>query len=107
LFISGTAEKTSSEESSAYFDTRPEDSKLGAWASEQSTIVADRKELEERFAAAEERFQGKDIPCPPFWGGYRVTPDSFEFWQGRASRLHDRICYKRSGDEWTIVRRSP
>ena len=107
LIISGTAEKIGREESTEYFDSRPEDSKLGAWASEQSNIVADRKQLEAQFAAAEERFRGKKIPCPPFWGGYRVLPHSFEFWQGRASRLHDRICYEPSGSGWNIIRRSP
>jgi pyridoxamine 5'-phosphate oxidase len=107
LIITGTAEKVSREESEAYFDSRPEDSKLGAWASHQSSVVANRQELEARFAEAEVRFRGRPIPCPPFWGGYRVAPRSFEFWQGRASRLHDRICYELSGGDWTITRLSP
>jgi pyridoxamine 5'-phosphate oxidase len=107
LIIKGPAEKISRERSEAYFDSRPEDSKLGAWASKQSSVVGSREELERRFADAEERFRGEKIPCPPFWGGYCVTPHSFEFWQGRASRLHDRICYERKGDDWQIVRLSP
>lgn len=107
LIISGSAEKISREESEEYFNSRPEDSKLGAWASKQSSVVPSREQLESQFTAAEERFRGQDIPCPPFWGGFRVTPISFEFWQGRASRLHDRICYERNGDDWNIVRLSP
>ena len=107
LIITGTAEKISREESEKYFNSRPEDSKLGAWASKQSSVVASREQLEAQFADAEQRFRGQEIPCPPFWGGFRVTPMSFEFWQGRASRLHDRICYERGGDDWSIVRLSP
>ena len=107
LMINGTAEKISREESEAYFDSRPEDSKLGAWASKQSSVIANREELESRFAEVERSFAGADIPCPPLWGGYRVTPVRFEFWQGRASRLHDRLCYERAGDDWNIVRLSP
>jgi len=107
LMIKGTAEKVTREESEAYFDSRPEDSKLGAWASKQSSMLTDRAELEMQFAEAEQRFAQREIPCPPLWGGYRVRPVSFEFWQGRASRLHDRICYERDGDNWNIVRLSP
>ena len=107
LIITGTAEKISRKESEAYFDSRPEDSKLGAWASKQSSVVDSREQLEGQFADARQRFRGQEIPCPPFWGGFRVTPMSFEFWQGRASRLHDRICYERRGDDWSIVRLSP
>jgi pyridoxamine 5'-phosphate oxidase len=107
LIITGTAEKISREESEEYFKSRPEDSKLGAWASKQSSVINDRRALEAQFAEAEERFRGREIPCPEFWGGYRVTPNNFEFWQGRASRLHDRICYERDGEGWNIVRLSP
>jgi pyridoxamine 5'-phosphate oxidase len=107
VIVEGTAAKTTSEESEAYFATRPEDSKIGAWASAQSSVLKDREALEDCFAAAAERFAGQDIPCPPFWGGFRVVPTSIEFWQGRASRLHDRIRYKRIGDEWEIERLSP
>jgi pyridoxamine 5'-phosphate oxidase len=107
LMIKGTAEKISRQESEAYFYSRPEDSKLGAWASKQSSALTDRAELEMQFAEAEQRFAGIEIPCPPLWGGYRVRPVSFEFWQGRASRLHDRICYERDGEDWNIVRLSP
>jgi pyridoxamine 5'-phosphate oxidase len=107
LIITGTAEKISRVESEVYFNSRPEDSKLGAWASKQSSVLANRRQLQKQFAEAGERFQGQNIPCPPFWGGYRVTPITFEFWQGRASRLHDRIRYELAGDEWNIVRLSP
>ena len=107
LIITGTAGEITPAESEEYFDSRPEDSKIGAWASKQSSLIANRKELEENYAANEQRFLGGHIPCPPFWGGYRVTPDSFEFWQGRASRLHDRIFYQRDENKWNIVRLSP
>jgi pyridoxamine 5'-phosphate oxidase len=107
IIISGIAEKTSREESEKYFASRPRDSQLGAWASKQSSVLKDRKELENRFAVVNEQFEGNDIPCPTFWGGYRVTPNRFEFWQGRASRLHDRICYERHDNNWKISRLSP
>ena len=105
--INGTAAKTAGEESEAYFASRPVDSQIGAWASKQSTFLANRKELEDRVAEIRTRFAGKEIPCPPFWGGFRVAPNRFEFWQGGASRLHDRICYTLGGDIWEIVRLSP
>ncbi len=107
LIIEGTAAKNSREESEAYFASRPRDSQLGAWASKQSSIVSSRDELEERFADLADKYNGQDIPCPPFWGGFLVTPAKFEFWQGRLSRLHDRICYLREGASWKIVRLSP
>ena len=107
VVISGTAVKTSVDESKAYFASRPTDSKIGAWASKQSSVLAGRKELEDAFRAIEERFRDLDVPCPPFWGGFRVTPSRVEFWQGRASRLHDRICYERMAGVWKIVRLSP
>ncbi len=105
--ISGTTSKTPREEAEEYFATRPRESQAGAWASHQSSVLADRQELEDRFAKITQEFEGKDIPCPPFWGGYRVTPNRFEFWQGRASRLHDRICYERIDNAWKISRLSP
>lgn len=107
IVIQGTAKKTTADESQHYFSSRPRDSQLGAWSSKQSSILKDRDELEHHFAEAEKRFEGKEIPCPPFWGGFRVKPDRFEFWQGRISRLHDRICYERSESEWKIFRTSP
>ena len=105
--ISGTAAKTPREESEVYFASRPVDSQIGAWASKQSTFLANRKELEDRVAEIRTRFAGKEIPCPPFWGGFRVTPSRFEFWQGGASRLHDRIVYELTDDLWRIFRVSP
>ena len=104
--ISGTAAKTPREESEVYFASRPVDSQIGAWASKQSTVLSNREELEDRVAEARTRFEGK-IPCPPFWGGFRVTPSRFEFWQGGASRLHDRIVYDLKNGAWEIVRLSP
>ncbi len=104
--IAGTVEKISREESESYFVTRPLESRIGAWASNQSTILESRKELENRVRKYIEKFHG-DVPLPPHWGGFRLTPESFEFWQGRASRLHDRICYERHNGIWEIVRRSP
>lgn len=105
--IAGTAEKVSREESEAYFRSRPLESRLGAWASRQSDIIQGREVLEERFRALEQEYENKDIPLPPFWGGYRVVPHEMEFWQGRVGRLHDRIVYTFVSTEWQISRRSP
>jgi pyridoxamine 5'-phosphate oxidase len=106
--IEGRASRLSSEESDAYFAGRPRGSRLGAWASEQSRPVEDRSILEERVRALEAEYEGREIPRPPFWGGYRVEPDTIEFWQGRESRLHDRLVYyHRSGGRWKIVRLQP
>ena len=105
--IDGTAERVSAEDSDAYFAARPRDSQISAWASPQSAPVADRAWLEARFAECEARFASGAVPRPPHWGGVRVVPDRFEFWQGRASRLHDRLVWSRQGDRWTIGRLAP
>ena len=90
-----------------YFASRPRLSRLGAWASPQSEPLPDRAALEARFAAAAERFPGEEVARPPHWGGYRLVPAYFEYWQGRRSRLHDRIVYRRSGTAWQIGRLAP
>ena len=105
--IYGTAAKIPAEESAAYFHTRPVGSQIGAWASKQSSIIASRSVLEKWVAELQEKFEGREIPLPDFWGGFCVTPRKFEFWQGRQSRLHDRICYELDGDAWEIYRLSP
>lgn len=106
--ITGDVAKVSEAESAAYFQSRPLESQLGAWASPQSAPLADRAELEARLAQIRERFQGQTVPLPPFWGGYLVTPTSLEFWQGRPSRLHDRLLYTRQSDgSWARTRLAP
>lgn len=105
--INGGVEKTTEEESYAYFSTRPRGSQVGAWASDQSSVLGGREELERSFREAQERFASADIPLPPFWGGYRVIPETFEFWQGRANRLHDRLRFTRTDGAWTIDRLYP
>ena len=108
--ISGFAEKISESESLDYFESRPWASQIGAWASTQSAPLSSREELEQRFAGVSEKWpEGSSVPKPPHWGGYRVTPISIEFWQGRYSRLHDRLRYERanSNAEWEITRYYP
>lgn len=104
--IWGEAETTTREESEAYFKTRPLESQWGAWASRQSKPVGNRQALEKAFEEAKEKY-GEDVPLPPFWGGYRVIPDRIEFWQGRPSRLHDRIEYVLDEGSWHKQRLSP
>lgn len=108
VIITGVAEKVSAEESIAYFNSRPEGSKIGAWASAQSAVVAGATFLKETFNFYRERFKHGEIPKPPHWGGYRVKPVTIEFWQGRPSRMHDRMLYSLQHDgSWTIERLAP
>ena len=106
--IEGTVEPLSPAESDAYFQSRPRESQLGAWASQQSAVIADRRALEQHYEAAEERYADASVPRPPNWGGYRIVPTVLEFWQGRERRLHDRLCYRRRDDgSWLLERLSP
>jgi pyridoxamine 5'-phosphate oxidase len=105
--IAGTVTRTSAEESALYFRGRPLGSRLGAWVSHQSRVIASREVLEAGLREAERRFEGDDVPLPPHWGGYRLLPTTLEFWQGRESRLHDRIRYAREVGGWRIERLSP
>jgi len=107
--VSGTVSKVAREQSEAYFRTRPRPSQLGAWASPQSAPLTDRAELERRLDDARARFGDGDIPCPPTWGGFCLNPTHVEFWQGRPSRLHDRVKYTFSEDNttWTLQRLAP
>jgi pyridoxamine 5'-phosphate oxidase len=104
--VEGRAERVARSESEAYFASRPRASQLGAWASSQSSEVT-LDELSALYRQAEERFAGGDVPCPEHWGGYRVRPETIEFWQGQPSRMHDRLLYRRVGDGWQIVRLAP
>lgn len=106
--IEGTASKLPSEEVDAYFASRPRGSQLGAWASQQSQPVDSREELDLQYASYERQWpEGTEISTPYFWGGYRIEPVAFEFWQGRTGRLHDRLQYQRSGDAWQVQRLQP
>ena len=105
--IEGSAEVVDAATADAYFRTRPRSSRIGAWASPQSATLPDRSALEQRFAEADQRFAGGDVPRPPRWGGYRVVPRAFEFWQGRPSRLHDRIAYSQEDSGWRTRRLAP
>lgn len=106
--VTGHAEKISAAESLKYFLSRPRESQIGAWASRQSEIITTRSLLEAKFAEMKARFLSGEVPLPGFWGGYRVTPHTFEFWQGRPNRLHDRFLYTRQADgTWKIERLMP
>ena len=109
--IEGVASVLGDDEVEAYFHSRPRGAQLGAWASAQSRPVASRAALAAAFASAEERFgagdDGTEVPVPPEWGGYRVRPEAVEFWQGRRSRMHDRLVYRRDGDGWVTTRLAP
>jgi pyridoxamine 5'-phosphate oxidase len=105
--IEGAVKRASRSEAEDYFRSRPIESQIGAWASPQSREIASRDELEVLAAERAEEFSARDIPLPPFWGGYRVVPERIEFWQGRAGRLHDRLLYERDGDGWRRGRLAP
>lgn len=105
--VQGIVVRTSRDDAAAYFATRPRESQLGAWASMQSREIASREELETRFAERAAEFDGREVPVPPYWGGYRVVPDRIEFWQGRLGRLHDRLVYERTDAGWKRTRLSP
>ena len=105
--VEGRAERVERAESEAYFASRPRGAQLSAMASAQSSVVIDRATLERRVAELQTEYDGRDVPCPPHWGGIRVMPECIEFWQGRADRLHDRLVYRRSPDGWIVVRLAP
>jgi pyridoxamine 5'-phosphate oxidase len=105
--ITGMATRISTAESLRYFLTRPRDSQIGAWVSDQSRVIEGRQFLESRFAELKARFAASDVPLPAFWGGYRVQAHTVEFWQARENRLHDRFLYSQSGTGWTINRLAP
>jgi pyridoxamine 5'-phosphate oxidase len=106
--ITGVASKVAAEESAAYFHSRPPQAQLAAWTSRQSRVIGGREVLDDSLKEVVKRFRGKKAPLPPYWGGYRVLPNEFEFWQGRPSRLHDRLCYTQERDgTWLITRLSP
>ncbi|MDD2789700.1 MAG: pyridoxamine 5'-phosphate oxidase [Sulfurimonas sp.] len=105
--IRGRCERVSHAESLAYFMKRSRDSQIGAWVSEQSTVVSSRKMILMVIEKMREKFKQGDVPLPDFWGGYRIIPESIEFWQGRESRLHDRILYTKEGESWNISRLAP
>lgn len=107
VIVQGYAEKISTAESLKYFLSRPQGSQLGAWVSQQSSVISSRQVLEMKMAEIKRKFNNGAIPLPDFWGGYRVVPKRIEFWQGRSNRLHDRFCYYQHNGQWQIDRLSP
>ena len=108
VIVEGTATKMAREENEAYFHSRPRASQLGAWVAQQSSIITGREVLEDAMKALEKKHAGAEVPLPPNWGGWRVAPETVEFWQGRRSRLHDRLRYRRAKDgAWTVERLAP
>ncbi len=106
--VDGRVEKLAPERAKEYFHTRERGSQIGAWASRQSHVISNREELENRVKAFEKKYLGQKVPCPPFWGGFRLIPSSIEFWQQRANRLHDRFRYRRLEDgSWVTERLAP
>ena len=105
--VEGRAARLTREENAAYFATRPRASQLGAWASPQSQVVADRAALDAAYAEMARRFEGQDVPVPEHWGGFRVEPETVEFWQGRRGRMHDRLRYRRTSGGWVTERLGP
>jgi len=105
--VEGRVAKTSAQESSEYFRTRPRESQIGAWTSEQSQAIGSREVLEQRARELEALYRDREVERPEHWGGYRVEPERIEFWKSRIGRLHDRILYQRSGSGWTITRLAP
>ena len=107
VIVTGKVERIPVEESKAYFFSRPYGSQLGAWVSKQSSVIDSRQVLETRLSELKQQFLEGEVPFPDFWGGYRLMPESMEFWQGGVNRLHDRILYNRVESAWTLVRLSP
>lgn len=107
VIIEGPLVKVPREESETYFHSRPRASQLSAWVSQQSAIISDRSVLEDSMKLLEAKYAGREVPLPPHWGGWRLAPETVEFWQGRRSRLHDRLRYRRGKDGWTIERLAP
>ena len=107
VIVEGPVTRVAREESEAYFHSRPRASQLGAWGSQQSSIIPGRKGLEDAVKELERKYAGQEVPLPPHWGGWRLAPETVEFWQGRRSRLHDRLRFRRAKDGWTIERLAP